>query len=333
MSASNAAPTGPAASPPRGRPTSDERRMYRSMPRLDARFPVLLRGDGTVQIGMSPARAVVVRPPAGYGPRNLAALLRRLDGTSRLDRALRRTGIPLAHAGPILDELSRAGLLAPGPEDRVPRCTITVHGTGPLAERLREHLPAIGVQVRASGAHPDDADVLAAASSSAIVLAGQAVVEPRIRRLLHEAAMPHMHVHLRDGAGVVGPVVLPGRTACLGCGDLHRRDRDPAWPRLMLQQMGLRGRGDAPTIMVTTGVAADRLRTYLLGIRRARSAEPGDPPESGHQIEVGPGGSSVTTQPWPPHPECPCRSARPATADGALGDALTGGYGPAAVGS
>ncbi|WP_182357856.1 hypothetical protein [Tomitella gaofuii] len=325
MAAPRTMATGADAAPPRRRPTSAERRLFRSTPRLDARFPVLLRGDGTVQIGMSPALAVVVRPPTGFGPRPLAALLRQLDGSTRLDRALRRTGLPLAHAGPILDELTRAGLLTLGPEERVPRSMITVHGAGPLADRLREHLPAIGVRVRASGTHPDDESSVAAAASSVTILAGQAVVEPGIRRMLHEAAMPHMHVRLRDGYGVVGPVVLPGRTACLGCGDLHRRDRDPAWPRLMVQQMGRRGHGDAPTIMVTVGVTADLLRTYLLAASPARTLAADVPAGSGRQVAVGPGGTSVTTSPWLPHPECPCRATQSATADGAPGSALTGG--------
>ncbi|GAA4819318.1 cyclodehydratase [Tomitella cavernea] len=325
MAASIVTATGSDAAPPRRRPTSAERRLFRSTPRLDARFPVLLRGDGTVQIGMSPALAVVVRPPDGFGPRCLAALLRQLDGSTRLDRALRRTGLPLAHAGPILDELTRAGLLTLGPEERVPRSMVTVHGAGPLADRLREHLPAIGVQVRASGTHPDDEFAVEAAASSVTILAGQAVVEPGIRRMLHEAAMPHLHVRLRDGSGVVGPVVLPGRTACLGCGDLHRRDRDPAWPRLMVQQMGRRGHGDAPTVMVTVGVTADLLRTYLLAACRARTPAHGVPTGCSHQVEVGPGGTSVTAFPWLPHPECPCRAARHATAGGAPGNALNGG--------
>src|SRR5699024_6158620 len=48
-------------------------------------------------------------------------------------------------------------------------------------------------------------------------------------------AGPHLVAYVRETTGVVGPFVLPGRTACLRCLDLHRADRDPGWPRVTLQ--------------------------------------------------------------------------------------------------
>ena len=50
-------------------------------------------------------------------------------------------------------------------------------------------------------------------------------------RDLHAAGVPHLPVRVRDGTGLVGPLVIPGVTSCLGCADLHRSDRDAAWPR------------------------------------------------------------------------------------------------------
>jgi hypothetical protein len=38
-----------------------------------------------------------------------------------------------------------------------------------------------------------------------------------------------------EGTGVVGPLVLPGGTACAGCLELGRADRDPGRPRLLAQ--------------------------------------------------------------------------------------------------
>jgi bacteriocin biosynthesis cyclodehydratase domain-containing protein len=38
-----------------------------------------------------------------------------------------------------------------------------------------------------------------------------------------------------DATAWIGPLVLPGRTACLRCVDAHRRDRDPAWPAVAAQ--------------------------------------------------------------------------------------------------
>jgi hypothetical protein len=47
--------------------------------------------------------------------------------------------------------------------------------------------------------------------------------------------VPHLAVEVRDTTGVVGPLVLPGRTPCLRCLDLTRGDLDPAWPALAAQ--------------------------------------------------------------------------------------------------
>ena len=49
-------------------------------------------------------------------------------------------------------------------------------------------------------------------------------------RELHAAGVPHLPVRVRDGTGLVGPLVIPGVTSCLGCADLHRSERDAAWP-------------------------------------------------------------------------------------------------------
>ncbi|MEO3888228.1 thiamine biosynthesis protein ThiF [Nonomuraea sp. B5E05] len=42
--------------------------------------------------------------------------------------------------------------------------------------------------------------------------------------------IPHLLVSAFEGHGIVGPLVLPGESACLHCLDLTRRDHDPAWP-------------------------------------------------------------------------------------------------------
>lgn len=51
--------------------------------------------------------------------------------------------------------------------------------------------------------------------------------------------VPYLHVGLGTGAGTsggqVGPLVVPGTTACLRCAHLHERDRDPTWPLRAVQ--------------------------------------------------------------------------------------------------
>ena len=42
------------------------------------------------------------------------------------------------------------------------------------------------------------------------------VSDPRVVRDLHAARVPHLPVRVRDGTGLVGPLVVPGVTSCLG---------------------------------------------------------------------------------------------------------------------
>ena len=46
---------------------------------------------------------------------------------------------------------------------------------------------------------------------------------------------PYVLVRLTEGRAVVGPFVVPGRTACLRCLDAHHTDADPEWPLLVRQ--------------------------------------------------------------------------------------------------
>lgn len=55
------------------------------------------------------------------------------------------------------------------------------------------------------------------------------------RAALLAANTPHLLASVREIVGVVGPLVLPGRSSCTRCHDLIRADRDPAWPRLAAQ--------------------------------------------------------------------------------------------------
>ncbi|MET7328808.1 hypothetical protein [Nonomuraea sp. NPDC005650] len=47
---------------------------------------------------------------------------------------------------------------------------------------------------------------------------------------LTSLGIPHLLASAFEGHGTVGPLVIPGKTACLHCLDLTRRDRDPMWP-------------------------------------------------------------------------------------------------------
>ena len=47
--------------------------------------------------------------------------------------------------------------------------------------------------------------------------------------------VPHLAVWAGEAVGVVGPLVRPGRSACLRCVDLRKADADPQWPKILAQ--------------------------------------------------------------------------------------------------
>jgi hypothetical protein len=47
------------------------------------------------------------------------------------------------------------------------------------------------------------------------VLSDYLVADPRMVRDLHRQGVPQLPVRVRDGTGLVGPLVIPGVTSCL----------------------------------------------------------------------------------------------------------------------
>ena len=84
---------------------------------------------------------------------------------------------------------------------------------------------------------------------------------------LHRSGVPHLVAAVRGETGVVGPLVLPGRTSCLRCADLHRRDADPRWPRLAAQLTAHEPppSGATVTCLLTAVTAALQVLAYLDG--------------------------------------------------------------------
>lgn len=125
----------------------------------------------------------------------------------------------------------------------------------------------------------------------------------------------HLAVSVREGRGVVGPLVLPGVSSCLHCHDLHRRDRDPVWPRIAAQ-LATDPAGvppcEAPLAMALAALGAAQALAYLDG-------EPGPATLDG-TLEVTLPELRVRRRSWQAHPECPCTLGRPDGPDGATGE-------------
>jgi hypothetical protein len=122
---------------------------------LDPALPVLLRPDGAVQVGWSPRRAVLVRPPRGLTSAGLATLLRTMYSPipmSELERqADRHGGVAAGELGGLVAQLVAAGVATRGHRPRPVRsASIRVHGRGPLSELLVESLRCSGARVKQS---------------------------------------------------------------------------------------------------------------------------------------------------------------------------------------
>jgi len=90
--------------------------------------------------------------------------------------------------------------------------------------------------------------------------------------LLQRGGIPHLAAAASEAIGVVGPLVLPGRTACLRCLDLTRAERDPAWPLILAQLTG--GGADPPACdtVLAAAVATQAAAQALAFVDRPASA-------------------------------------------------------------
>ncbi|WP_236795316.1 ThiF family adenylyltransferase [Amycolatopsis sp. GM8] len=216
---------------------------------------------------------------------------------------------------------------------------VLVHGTGRLTIAIATLLAASGVghvQVEADGAVSDqdtgsgylDSDIGRQRRSAAgdavkranpavkhtrlrgdrqpelVVLADAIVPAPEIVKLLLHEGIPHLPVRVREGVGIVGPLVYPGRSTCLGCADLHRKSMDPQWPMVAGQLAGRSQQADLCSVQTTAGMAAGQVLRVLDHVQ-------GPPPPAWNTtIEIDAHGGVVEHRPWPPNPACAC-GARP----------------------
>jgi bacteriocin biosynthesis cyclodehydratase domain-containing protein len=281
---------------------------------------VLRRGPGQLQVGLGRQDAVTLTcGPAASGalPQDPATL-----------RTLRRTRLLLDDDGPLRAALPAHGAADPWVRhtlaasvrraaDRSPevlavrtRHEVTITGFGhPVGLDLSDDLAALcrrtGLALHGP-ARPGPATRGAVPPEPIGVLVG--VGEPP-RELLDgwlREAVPHLVVRLVEGRAVVGPFVVPGRTACLRCIDAYLTEHDPAWPLLVEQYSracrtdradGIPEPVDAALAAVAVGWAVRDLEAY---------AEGGRPASWSTTTTLDPQPSEVTARTWPPHPHCGC---------------------------
>jgi hypothetical protein len=274
---------------------------------LDPSRPVLLRPDGSVQVGWDPRRAVLVRPPAGLSTAGLAELLRSLQSGATLgDVATKAAEVDPTVLAKLVASLVDAGVLTLTALRRRGRSAcIRIHGRGPLSDLMAGALRCSGARVthsrRAHAGAPSEPTDL-------VVLSDSLVSDPRVVRDLRAARVAHLPVRVRDGTGLVGPLVLPGVTSCLDCADLHRSDRDAAWPALAAQLRDTVGSADRATVLATAALALTQVDKVIRAVRSgggvADGAEPPSTLDTTLEFDVGAG--SIVARRWSRHPRCSC---------------------------
>jgi len=265
---------------------------------LDPALPVLLRPDGAVQVGWSPRRAVLIRPPRGLTAAGLATVLRTMHSPVPLSELQRQAGPELDG---LLAQLLKAGVVTRGGRQRPGRsASIRVHGRGPLSELLVEALRCSGARVKQSS---QPHATVTSADADLMVLSDNLVADPRMLRDLHGQGVAHLAVRVRDGTGLVGPLVIPGVTSCLACADLHRRDRDAAWPAVAAQLRDTVGVADRATLLATAALALSQINRVIGAVR---GSDGGPPQALNATLEFDVHAGSIVARHWPKHPLCSC---------------------------
>lgn len=117
-----------------------------------------------------------------------------------------------------------------------------------------------------------------------------------------QSGVPHLPVRVDEGGASIGPLVLPGASACLRCVEIGRSERDADWPRLAAQ----RDLGPAPSSgVVLATLAAAHTVVQVLGHLDGGAA----PAAVDGTLEITMPGGTVRRRSRRPHPACGCRWA------------------------
>ncbi|KAA1250117.1 cyclodehydratase [Mycobacterium simiae] len=274
---------------------------------LDPAMPVLLRPDGAVQVGWDPRRAVLVHPPSGLTAPAVAALLRSMRSPTpitELQRQAVNSGLTDGNdVANLVNQLVSAGVVTRRRRNHTGRAAaIRIHGRGPLADLLVQALRCSGARV----GHSSQSHAAAApGAADLVVLSDYLVPDPHLVRDMHNEGIPHLPVRVRDGTGLVGPLVIPGVTSCLRCADLHRSDLDSAWPAIAAQLRDTVGVADRATLLATAALALSQVNQVIAAVRGAEAQR--DPPSAlNATLEFDLKAGCTMARHWTRHPLCCC---------------------------
>ncbi|HSI93488.1 MAG TPA: hypothetical protein VK925_08300 [Jiangellaceae bacterium] len=168
------------------------------------------------------------------------------------------------------------------------------HQRGPATQRL------VARAATAAAAPGEAAEPVQAEHPSLVVLAPPPGTVRVTAGELLRSGVPHLVARVVEVTGTVGPLVVPGRSSCLRCLDLHRTDRDPAWPRVVAQSGHQRlevAACDVTLAALVAGLTAQQALAYLDGFQ---------PAALDGTIETSLPDGLPRRRSWTPHPACGC---------------------------
>ncbi|MEW1842767.1 hypothetical protein AB0392_32905 [Nonomuraea angiospora] len=250
------------------------------------------------------------RPQAGKGPRTTGAM----PGT-RIPQTDEDPHITRAHGGaPSARTTEGAQPTGLTPSAR------TTQGGQPTSSARATAVPTVDGSHQGCLEHESDESVRRRPSVNAmaggsylgdqsdrpdlVILTPVAPLDGVLVNELTSLGIPHLLASAFEGHGTVGPLVIPGKTACIHCLDLTRRDRDPMWP-IVTARLGGYPPGeiacDVPLAALVAAAVAGHALAYL----------------DGRESAVTNGTMDVTPdwrwkrRSWTIHPQCRCMRNNP----------------------
>lgn len=304
---------------------SDER------PRIPPSRRPVHRAAGEIQFGAVSGGAIVT----GVSEVEVQALTR-LDGSLTLRSSYRMAGelgVATTRWRALLEVVDRIGVLdwRPAADDRadeplaLPPPTVVLPGRGALVRDVAALLRRDGIDaiVTPSEPHPELPPEVPpefppgggarppAVRPALAVLIGPTALDPRSGDEWLRRGVPHLPVVAEESFATVGPLVEPALSGpCLWCLDLHRSDRDPAWPTVLAQLCGSAGdivrretsSDTDPALAHLVAGCIDLLTRRLLGH---------EPVPTGVAVELSLPWPRMDHRRWTIHPRCRRRHRSP----------------------
>jgi hypothetical protein len=314
-------------------------------PRLKAHLQVLRRAPGVAQLGLEPENGLLLDGVTEAEAVWVAGLDGTRTLERALDDAV-AAGIPPGRARTLIALLRANGALVEAPANRwhfaslAPevrtalradatalaavsgdgadgfarlaaraRRAVAVAGSGPLAAEVARLLRAAGSAAVLIGPYagwPPSATSGEAPPPAVAVLVGAMPAGAAAGQVWHRAGVPHLPVAVGTTSALVGPVVHPGRTACLRCMDLSRSEADSCWGTV-LAQIAPGAVSPLPAVEAETSLLAVTASVTAMVVLSVLDGQDG---RTGLSLEVALPWPEVVQRQWFPHPGCACGAAR-----------------------